>query len=594
MYRLAFLTLALLLAVTSVVQAQSYQQFNSYVTGLPQASALTGSESIPIIQNGLSRQMSGLSYMGLQNSNNVLITGGAISNAAISGANITSSTLSSPTMTGTPIAPTAANSNSSTQVATTAFTEQAVSRGMVTCYVTPSQPFGGSVPMPCFGPNGESLVSNGTCNPSGHPTQSACLQEALNYLNSSSCTNGASSSSGGCSLLIYCAGGSQNVGINVNSGVQINVPPLRQQFFNMHGCLLVGNYAGVFITFDSMLEAGIDFYGSEYGNIYTGNNGTGVWTLAFFPQNEVMPEDFVGISSSYIRLGNIDTNCSNVSLSPKCAGAWQLNATNGPIIWNMIDFNEVNCGAPNGTPTATSGIEMTGTTATTGTIGNTFNGRYVHDCAGAAWQLGTAGDADPQNNTQNTIVASGVQPYNGGIGFDIYGDSNTIIGTINCQTTCGGSGGYGIKYESSTNGNFIQVGTDYVGGSNTPLADLGSGNCTIIGETVQRCFGGDGEVNNASLASVSAGSGAAINSGATNNSGSITVGGSGSQTTVALGFGTPNFLSAPNCEMTANQAGITFNPTTGPSTSGVTFTAYKGSATAADLSNGTVVYYKCK
>lgn len=79
----------LYLAICTSAFAQSYQQFNQYILSLPQASALSGSESIPVIQNGLSRQMSGFNYMALQNSNNVYITGGSISGVSLAGPNLT-------------------------------------------------------------------------------------------------------------------------------------------------------------------------------------------------------------------------------------------------------------------------------------------------------------------------------------------------------------------------------------------------------------------------------------------------------------------------------------------------------------------------
>lgn len=84
---LRLVAIALALAVGNA-SAQTTESFSQYIARATAATALSDSESVPVIQGGLTRAMRGVGFMATQNSNNVTITGGSISGVTIIGSTV--------------------------------------------------------------------------------------------------------------------------------------------------------------------------------------------------------------------------------------------------------------------------------------------------------------------------------------------------------------------------------------------------------------------------------------------------------------------------------------------------------------------------
>lgn len=269
-------------------------------------------------------------------------------------------------------------------------------------------------------------------------TTSTGLQEALNLINTSA----------GYSLDVYGYGRDNNGLIAATS--TIIMPPLRNQYVRVQGTQIAQTSNDHFaLKMDSMVEASFDIYN---GQIYTGNGGaiiSGAGSVWLAPRTTLPVEGFIGIASSYIRLGNSSINATSGATS----SVLLIDLSAGGIVETTIEALELNSAGAGATPTATRIVFVSGAGGSRSFSSNIIRLNHVHMSSGAAIQIG-ANATEGANIFGNTWDIAKIAPKGASSdGLNTYGHHDTFrIGEVTNEE---GHLDRAIVLESSAKGNII-------------------------------------------------------------------------------------------------------------------------------------------
>jgi hypothetical protein len=413
------------------------------------------------------------------------------------------------------------------------------------------------------------------------------------------------------SLMIYGHGNTNdNVAIFGNSTMA--VPYLRNQTLHSYGTAFGGQAnTGAAISLDSMIESA---FINEGGQIFGSDGQTATATSAavlIAPTHAVQPENFSGIASSRLELGNL---ALNTTLGTATA-TLPIDLTGGSFVGNDLSALEVNCAGSGSGGVAQAGVFITAPTLNLSFTNNFIHMGSIHQCPTVGWNEGaTAGQA--ANFFGNIEFFNKIAPHGGSaVGYATFGSNETVIanvvntegdvGTcasfaqgatnnsakIDCEDTASRAIPNGVTLGVGATGNKVELTTK--GTVTNAIVDnsaTGHNSYTVNAQTFQEWKGGQ-QFNYLAPTSIVAGTGSAILSGSGNSFGSVNTG-TAAPTTVAITFSI-SFVQNVTCRGSINQAGLWMVWTSAPSKTTATLTSKNSAGTTTAMPDNATVTYEC-